>query len=232
MQSKQRAMTEQERAHLRESLRNAPSLWKLGIGNSVPVWAVSMFGFLALWTLIAWASNALFALHIGWRSSYALWILAAGALACAALAIASTLRWLKSSGEYRSLAQADLDNGVVMDEHLEFLAAKRFQEPEHGGLMYLALTTDNRVFTLYDHESQRLGLTGRDPLTSSFQPSTQLRIVRAPLTRFAIAKTISGVPLVADIAGELTVPPEQWPEPDEFCDIPWHELERRFSRQD
>lgn len=232
MQSNQRAMTAQERAHLRESLRNAPSLWRLGVGNGVPLWAVSMFGFLASWSLIAWVARALFARHIGWRSDYALWILAAGAVACAALAIVSTLRWLKSSGEYRSLARADLDNGVVTDEHLEFVAAKRFQEPEHGGLMYLALTTDDRVFTLYDHESQRLGLGGRDPLTSSFQPRSQLRIVRAPLTRFAIAKTVAGEPLAADIVGELTVPPEQWPEPDEFCDIPWQEVERRLSRDD
>lgn len=232
MQSNQRAMSEQERAHLRESLRKAPSLWKLGFGNAVPVWAVSMFGYVVLWSLIAWVAKTAFARNVGWRSDYALWILAAGAVACATLAIVSTLRWLKSSGEYRSLAQADLDNGVVTDELLEFVAAKRFQEPEHGGLMYLALTTDNRVFTLYDHESQTLGMGGRDPLTSSFRPKSQLRIVRAPLTRFAIAKAVAGGPLAADVVGELTVPPEQWPEPDEFCDIPWHELEQRFSRDD
>lgn len=225
-------MTAKERAHLRESLRKAPSLWRLGIGNAVPVWTVSMLGYIALWSLTAWVAKTLFARSIGWRSDFALWILAGGGIACAALAIVSTMRWLKSSGEYRSLAQADLDNGVVTDERLEFVAAKRFQEPEHGGLMYLALTTDDRVFTLYDYESQTLGLDGRDPLTSSFRPTSQLRIVRAPLTRFAIAKTAAGGPLAADIVGELTVPPEQWPEPDEFCDIPWHELEQRFSRDD
>ena len=76
-----------------------------------------------------------------------------------------------------------------------FTAAKRFQEQEHGGLICFMRTADDKVFTRFDAESQDLGVSEQNPLTSSFRPMSELVMVRARNTGFVIGTTLSGVPL-------------------------------------
>ncbi|MGR8935849.1 MAG: hypothetical protein ACU837_15925 [Gammaproteobacteria bacterium] len=108
-------------------------------------------------------------------------------------------------------------------------AAKLFQEPEHDGLIYFLHTSGGQVLVLYDDESQDLGAGGENPFGSAFKPAADFSIVRAPNVGVVISKQFSGTPLNAGEPFELTVDPEQWPEPDAYCDIPWDELEIRFS---
>jgi len=228
--SHQRAITEGERAFLEKLLRDAPSRWKLGVGNAVVLWAVSMLIFLIAWSGISWIARIAFAVSIGWRTSVGLWMLLAGGVACLVFAVHSTMRWLRTSPDYRLLARLDLSDGIVFEERLIFTEARRFQEPEHGGLIYFLRTTDDRVFVLYDHESQDLGVEGKDPLSSSLQPKSELLLIRAPNTRLVITKTFAGDDLPTTHVCEMVVPPTEWPETEEFCSIPWSELEHRYAR--
>jgi hypothetical protein len=88
---------------------------------------------------------------------------------------------------------------------------------------------DNRVLALYDHESVELEMEGKNPLASSFKPCRELHIVRAPNTEYFVKQEFYGeaLPLSEPIA--LTAPPDQWPEQESWCDIPWDELETGLS---
>jgi hypothetical protein len=127
--------------------------------------------------------------------------------------------------------RADLEEGQVIEESYQFSAAKRFQEPEHGGLFYFLRTTDDKVMVIYDQESQDLGVRGEDPLKSRFQASRELVIIRAPRTKYVIAKQFSLGALDAGDPHELSLAPESWPESETFCKIRWDDLEERLSRQ-
>ena len=228
--SHQRAMSDDERAFLQDLLRDAPPRWEGGLGNAVVLWATSLLVVVLGWSAVAWVGRAVFGLELGWRTGFGQWVLAAGVLVCAGYAIHSTIRWLQSSGDYRPLARLDLTGGTVLEERLTFVDARPFQEPEHGGLIYFLRTTDDRVFVLYDHESQDLGVEGKDPLSSSLRPKSELLIVRAPNTRLVITKTFAGHELALAPIRELLAPPAEWPETDEFCSVPWGGLEGRYAR--
>lgn len=83
------------------------------------------------------------------------------------------------------------------------------------------------MLVLFDYESQDLGVQGEDPEGSSFKPSKRLTMVRAPLSQLVIGKSFSGDVLDASEIIDLTA--DKWPEDDDFCDIPWAELETRLS---
>jgi hypothetical protein len=110
-----------------------------------------------------------------------------------------------------------------------FKEAKRFQEPEHGGLIYFLRSTENEVFTVYDHESQTLGVDDKDPLLSSYRPQADLLVVRAPGSGFVLKSQSSGAELSVGPPLELTVKPAEWPEAECLCPIPWEQLEQRLG---
>jgi hypothetical protein len=147
------------------------------------------------------------------------------------MAIRSTVRWVKTLPDNRSELAADLAKGAVSDETYRVVGAKRFQEPEHGGLIYFLRTEDDRVLALYDHESQDLSVRGEDPQQSSFRPRAELTLTRAPATRFVLDKRFNGQPIETPPPIELSAPPHEWPENEAFCDVPWDDLERRLAIQ-
>jgi hypothetical protein len=179
--------------------------------------------------LLAWGARKMTGVDFGLHSSIAPWIACFSALAALIPAIRSSLRWFRSWRDPKALIRADLDAGTVEEERLTFTSAKRFQEPEHGGLIYFLRTKKGRAFVVFDHESQDLGVTGKDPLSSSFRPCVDLLIARAPATRCVLMRSFSGQPLNIESPTELTAPPDNWPEQDEFCDIPWAQLENRLG---
>jgi hypothetical protein len=225
----QRAMSEDEQALLQKLLTDAPPRWKSGLGNAIVLWATSSLIVVLGWSAVAWLGRVVFELELGWKTSVGQWVMVAGASACAGYAIYSTIRWLRSSRDYRPLARLDLAGGTVFEERLTLVDARPFQEPEHGGLIYFLRTKDDRVFVLFDHESQDLGVAGKDPLSSSFRPKSELLIVRAPHTRLVISKTFAGHELAAPPIRKLGASPREWPETDEFCSVPWSDLEGRYA---
>lgn len=227
-----RLMSDSERKFLEQLLESAPTTakrCKQGIENALVLWAVLMLLFAGAWLFIAWLARIAMKWEIGLNSSAAIWIIAFGGLACVVAAIVSSIRWVKGWIDMRPLLLADLQNSQVIEEHYRFSAAKLFQEPEHGGLMYFLQTTDGKVLVLYDYESQDLGAGGEDPFGSSFKPASDLSIVRTPNAGVVIDRQFSGAALNAGEPFELSVDPELWPEPDTYCYIPWDELEERLS---
>ncbi len=226
-------MTQSDRAFLEERLKQAAGpakRWTRGLGNAVVLWAVSLLLLFLGWKVLAWLTRLVSGFNFGPNSPFAIWFVIIAAPSCAILAVISSLRWVKRWSDPRPRLLADLDGGTMVEERYRFTAAKRFQEPEHGGLIYLFLTDDNKVFGRYDHESQDLGVQDKDPLSSSFEPRTELLLIRAPNTRYVIDEAVSGDSLDAGPAYELTIAPERWPEQEEYCDIPWSELETRLSK--
>jgi hypothetical protein len=232
MTKTRRTMSEGEREQLRQILKMSPSgasRWMKGAVNALVGWAVLMMVFVVAWKFIAWVARATFHVQIGWDSPVALWIAGSGILACALYAVVESVRWVLKWPDSRREVRDDLEGGLVIEESYEFTAARRFQEPEHGGLFYFLRTTDDKVFVLYDEESQALGARGENPLTSPFRPCRELLLVRAPKTRFVIGQQFSGAVLDAGDPHELSIGPDAWPESEEFCKVRWDALDSRFG---
>jgi hypothetical protein len=232
--STKRPMSESERETLSQILRGAKSStarWLKGGENALVTWAILTLLFVLAWMLITWAARAILHVQIGWDSPVSLWAVALGALACATHAVVSSVRWVKAWPDARPEILADLEEGQVIEESYQFSAAKRFQEPEHGGLFYFLRTTDDKVMVVYDQESQDLGVQGEDPLSSKFQPCRELLIIRAPRTEYVLSKQFSGEVLDAGDPHELSLAPELWPESETFCKFRWDDLEDRLCKK-
>lgn len=231
-QTIRRQATETENAFLEQLLRNAATTgrrWMQGAENALVLWAASLLGLILLWLALAWIGRKFLALEFGLRSDAAVWVFGVGIPACTVYAVISSVGWIRGWQDYRPLLRADIDERKVDEEHYIFTEAKRFQEPEHGGLIYFLRTSEDKVMTLFDHESQDFGVQDADPLKSSFVPGENLVMVRAPRTRFVISQTFSGPSLDAGDPIELTADPKDWPETETYCDIPWTELRARLG---
>lgn len=203
--------------------------WRQALENAFVMWAVLTLGVVLLWGLLGRWVGPLFGGDFGWNSPAALWIAAAGVVICAFIASISTYRWMSSRRDLQPGLTADVRDAVVNEHPFRLIDAKCFQEPEHHGLIYFLRTDDRRVFVLYDSESQDLAMEGKDPFSGSLKPRAQLRLVRAPASRYVLATTFEGDELERGEPVELCAPPDEWPEDSEFCNVPWDELERRFG---
>jgi hypothetical protein len=227
--STQRPMTHEERARLGEFLASSPSRLVPVAASFLLTWALCSIGSLIAWTIATVIARMLFGARIGWNTPAGPWIAGGGALLGAIVAAVTTARWLRRWKDARPGILADLAGGVVTVEGLSFTDARRFQESEHGGLLYFLRAVDDRVFAMFDHDSQDLAIEGKDPLTSPFRPGRELLLVRAPASGFVFSRTFSGLPLEAGRPTELTASPRDWPESDEFCTAAWDELDRKWG---
>jgi len=227
-----RPATEAEQSFLRETYAKAPTTArrrKMGIENALVMWASSLLTTVVIWLGIAWLARKLFDADFGIRSPVAIWIWGIAIFLTAVFAVVSSVRWISAWKDHRPLLQADIDASQVAEEHYVFTAAKRFQESEYGGFIYFLRTADDKVFTLFDHESQDLGAQGGDPLKSSFVPRSSLIMVKAPKSDWVISKNFSGEVLEAGDPIELVLSPKEWPESERYCKIPWAELDAKLG---
>jgi hypothetical protein len=231
----QRTATPEEAATLRGLLASAPSQvarLRAGAGNAVVFWAASMLAIAVLWLVGGWLAGKMFGSGFGLRSPETVWVLGVAAPVCALLAVASSVKWVRRWPDPRPLLNADLAQSSVTEESYVFTEAKRFQEPEHGGLMYFLKTDAGEVFTVFDYESQTRALEEQDPLQSSYRPRANLLLVRAPNSRAVLSSSSSGPELAVGPPIDLALAPTEWPKPETLCDIPWEQLEHRLSRGD
>ena len=227
-------MSEVERETIRQRLKSIPGTaarWRRGAENVLVTWAVLLLLFILGWQIIAWLVRKTVSVEIGWHAAETIWTVASATLGCALYAIISSVRWVKKWPDPRKDYQADLECGQVIEEFYQFTAAKLFQEPEHGGLIYFLRTINDKVFVLYDYESQNLGAEGDEPLNSKFQARAELLVVRAPKSGEVIDRQGSGTALEAGEPHELKVGPRAWPEDETYSKIPWEELEKRLGRK-
>lgn len=228
----ERDISPSEREFMLEFLERSPTRarrWMQGLANSLVVWAACCGVLLFVWSIIRWLLRPFVHRDLGWHSDTMLVILPGIVLFAIVVSIVSAVSWVRSWRDIRPLVRADLQAGRVVEEHYVFTEALRFQEQEHGGLIYFLRIAGDRALTLYDHESQDLGVQGRDPLSSSFRPTTQLVMMRAPNTRQVLDKRFSGIPLDCGDPLVLELDPKLWPESEELCEIPWRELRIRLS---
>lgn len=188
------------------------------------LWAASLFGFAVAWLIAAGLARRLAGVDFGMHSATAPWVWGIATSLCAVYAVVSSVLWVERWKDHRPSLISDVAAAQVVEEHYAFDAVQRFQEPEHGGLIYFLRTLDGRVLTLYDHDSQDLGAQGEEPLASSFKPMSKLVIVRAPQTGWVIGTSFSGEPLELSDPIELDTAPDRWPKTEEYCDIPWSQL--------
>ncbi len=224
-----RAMSPEERTMLEALLRDLPSApdrIARSAGGFAMTWAMTMVAFVLLWKATGWFLGKVAGFEVGWTSEWAPWLLAIGGTATALFALGVTIRAHRRWTDPRPVLRADLDSGEVIEEHRRFTAAKAFVEPEHGAKLYLLRTDDERVFAAYD----RFPLDDDDsPTTPALQPRRCLVLVRAPLTGYVLGRAWSGEPFESTEAIEMTAPPEDWPESDEFCKLAWDEAEHRLA---
>lgn len=228
----QRPASKAELEHLQKLLKGSATTagrWRQGIENALVLWAVSLMGVVLIWLACAWLARKTLGLEIGMRSPAALWILGISLPLCGLYAAVSSFRWISSSKDRRPQLASDIEKAEVVEEHYHFVEAKRFQEQEHGGLMYFLRTANDKVLTLFDYESQELGVDGKDPLQSQFQPKSELVMVRTPATGLVIGQKFSGEVLNVGEPIVLELAPDRWPESEAYCSIPWLKLESKLG---
>jgi hypothetical protein len=135
----------------------------------------------------------------------------------------------RPESDVRNRLQKDIENGIVEVLDIEVRDAKVLQEPEHGGLFYFLKTQDDQVFVMFDYESQDLGTKGQDPFASSFSLKRSLRVVRTPIARSPVSEEFSGDSLDVHDATDMTAHPDKWPEPEQFDEIAWSEIETVYG---
>jgi hypothetical protein len=227
-------MSDSERQQLEVILKQTKGTvtrWIRGAENALVLSAVLTLLFVLAWWVVAWVVRKTFHAEIGWHNASAIWIAAIGTVTCASYAIISSIRWIHSWPDIRPDIRADVAGGQVVEERYSFTQAKRFQEPEHGGLFYYLHTTTDEVLVVFDEESQDLGARGEVPLKSSFRPTTDLVIVRAPKTKIVLSRQFSGAALDAGVPLELKTPPKAWPESETLSKIPWNDLDTRLGKK-
>lgn len=227
-----RVQTPAERDELERMLALAPTSARRvreGLGNLLLLWAFALLLVVVLWWVLAWLMRKLTGVDYGWQSPVSVWVWGLVLPLCAAYASVSTWRWLRGWRDMRPDLRADLAAGTVQEERHRFEEVRRFQEPEHGGLIYFFRTADSQVFVFYDAESQDRGVQEQDPLASSFVPMSDLALVRAPRSGFVLHRTFSGGVLDAGEPAPLQLEPSDWPEHEAFCDIPWDRLDARLG---
>ena len=228
----QRPARPDELSALQKLLSEAPTSavrLKRGVANAVLLWAVSLLAVVAAWLALGWIAGKAFDLNLGLHSKATLALVGVATPLCAIVAALSSVRWIRTWPDHRPQLRDDVAQSRVDEERYVFSEAKRFQEPEHGGLIYFLRSDENEVFTVFDDESQSFGVDDKNPLQSRYRPQSHLVIVRAPNSGVVLDSQSSGSELVVAEPIELGVPPKEWPEDEKLCAIPWEQLEQRLG---
>jgi hypothetical protein len=228
-----RPFTDAEKAQLQRILAAVPSRpqqLKAAVRQLFLFWAFSFLAGIVVWLLAAAIAKALLGVAFGWGSPHVTSMFV-GVLALSLLFSAVfTVRWFHSMRGPELTLRKDLAAGQASEEVYAFSAVKRFQEQEHGGLMYFLKSSDEASYVMFDTESQQLGAQGRDPLGSSFRPRTALRIVRTPLAKLVLTSEFSGEELAPPAPIALKAAMSAWPQPDAPFAERWDALETRFGQ--
>jgi len=224
----QRAMTAAERTALERMIEEMGTGFRSQMLPSLVFLAAMMTALTYVgWLLVGWLLRKAF--DAAWTESLDPWVLAVAAAGSAAFAAVIALRGFRRARALGPKLRRDLQAGVVEEEHFRIVEARRFQEPEHGGLIYFLRGEDERTLVLYDEESQELGAADKDPLRSRFRVRSELAIVKAPQARITLDKRFSGRPLDVGAPCALNLAPTKWPEDESVCPIPWRDLEQHLA---
>ena len=219
-----RPASHSERSALMAALNSARGNRRENLGLLVGPTVTLGLLFGLLWAILYWAGSKFFDVNLGLHSSAAPWILAAGAVAVVSIIGPEIVKGMNHSKSATSALQADLASGTVEEMTIRIVDAIRMQEPDLGGFLFFFRTEDGRVYVQFDYESQDLGVDGKDPEMSTYKPREMLNVVRTHHQGRVLASVFSGQPVPVAQKVTLTSRPKHWPEPDDFCEVPWDRL--------
>lgn len=227
-----RPATEDERRMMRRLLATAPGTgarFKAGLENAAVQFGACMLAAVLGWLALGWLAGTLF--DRGWSLAdpATLWFAAIATPLCAIHATVSSIRWVRSLPDDHASLREDVATGSVIEEHYRFTAAKRFQEQESGALVHFLRIDDDTCLCVFDAESRELGLSGGDPLQSSFQPRAELTLCRVPRSGDVLSRHVGGDVLATGQPVALTDDTRAWPEMDSVHAVRWDQLEARFG---
>ena len=227
-----RPATLDERQAIEKVLACAPTLadrLKRGVVNTLVLWAASLLAVVVVWLALGWIAGKILGVNLGLHSAATLWVVRIALPACAIVAAIFSIKWVRGWADYRPALREDLAQSQVDEEQYTFTEGKRFQEQEHGGLVYFLRSAENEVFVVFDSESANLGAGGEDPLRSSYRPQSNLVIVRAPKSGWVLDRKPSGAELRVGPPVDLMADDKEWPEDETLCNIPWSQLDARLG---
>jgi hypothetical protein len=225
-----RAMTTAERKSLERTLAEiGQGFWSQILPSLAFFAAITAALAYVVWSLLGWALRK--TLDATWTEGLDPWVVAIVVAGTLAYFAAFALRGARRARALAPKLRRDLEDGVVDEKHFRFVEARRFQEPEHGGLVYFLLGADGKTLVLYDEESQELGVQGKDPLRSRFRVCAELALVKAPQAGITLDRRFSGAPLDVGAPGALNLPPQKWPEDESLCEVAWAELEQFLAAE-
>lgn len=228
MNAEERAELEKIAAELKQTKIDYSELLMFGYG----ILLLMLLAF-CLWAVTSWFLWLLIDFDIGPKGPYGQAIKIIGGFGCAAYMIFVWFhhrnKFHKYREEYASQVLKSIEANVVKDESYQIKDVKRFIEPEHGGLIYFLLTSNNRILVLYDYESAELGTNGEDSLSGSFEVRNMLNIVKAPKSDHVLRQYFSGDLIEPHKPIDMTLPPEEWPEDATWYRGKWDRLEKRFG---
>jgi hypothetical protein len=193
-------------------------------------WLGSMVIIVIICLILSWVASIFTKFDFSFRSSIGAVVLNLFIIITAVWSALQNWQWFKRSTNMRTLIAIDISEGMVVEEQYHFSAAKCFREPEHGGLMYFLLDEKNRTYVIFDHESQNLNDNMMQSSSSLLFPKTDLTVIRAPKSKLMICQEFSGVRLHTDFPREITLSPENWPDPNAFYRIKWDDLEQKLCK--
>lgn len=227
---RRRAATLEERVELERRIAAARRSIEEDWRGYLSPWITALILGAVVWAIVAALVRKFFAVDIGYHSRWGAIITLAGIAVCTLYMGAQAWRDTRHQKRCLRLLQSDLAAGEVSEQMLVFTGARRFQEPEHLGLIYFLRTVDDRVFVMFDYESQELAEQDLDPISSKFCPAENLVVVRGNASQRIIDTRFSGAELDAGAPAPLKARPRDWPRPEEFADFSWEDLDNRLSR--
>jgi len=140
----------------------------------------------------------------------------------ASFALLSTYRWLKAwENPYPDILQDINDKKVIVETYV-VQDMCRFQEPELGGFIYFLKVSEQAVFVIYDYQSQ----TENDAV---FLVKRNMQLSLAPHCKKQLGQEWQGDDIFVSATYPLTLPPENWPQPETWLSVEWSQLPSFFS---
>lgn len=221
-----RKMTSDERSKLEEisGLVTLKKKWLQGAENTLVLWSATLLAIFMLGGLVVFLIEKIFDINVLFSSEITVWGLSILIIGSGVYAIISSYNWIKNWGDFKPLIIEDLKHSNIFQETLEITEIKKFQEIEHGGIIYFLHNKDGRVFVL-QHSDYHINPDDRIP----FIIKRKLKIAYAPKSNFMLSTDFSGEIIDSEKLFKLTVPPNKWPEEHTWCNIRWDDLEKTLS---
>lgn len=201
--------------------------------QEVPI-ALGLWGLVAAvlfgaWSVLGKLSDGFLGWPLDWDSTAGRWLLSGALLAWTAWCVRGVIRQRRHTAQLRDRLRQDLAAAEVEERNHRFVAARVFEEPEHGGLIYFLRTDRDRVYVHYDQESLERAIPGHAADAIPFRPRTLLVSVQAPRSGWSVGEQWSGDALDAGAPLPINLDPERWPEDGRFSRIPWDRLDQRLA---